>query len=187
MIDIIERVKALTPEERLALEAAQPLTRDPAWLSPGTASYLAAERVSGWVDETPMSFDMARGVEDEPLAVVAYEGHRLVTVEPCGFMVRDLGGARQEADVRPVSPARGPETVRRDEPVCAVHGASNYPLWPCGEAVHVAALIEARDAQIRAAARALADRESRTHDLQGETLIPTWVIRDRADALKETL
>ena len=54
------------------------------------------------------------------------------------------------ADVRPVSPARGPETVRRDEPVCAVHGASNYPLWPCGEAVHVAALIEARDAQIRA-------------------------------------
>ena len=91
------------------------------------------------------------------------------------------------ADVRPVSPARGPETVRRDEPVCAVHGASNYPLWPCGEAVHVAALIEARDAQIRAAARALADRESRTHDLQGETLIPTWVIRDRADALKETL
>ena len=55
---------------------------------------LAAERVSGWVDETPMSFDMARGVEDEPLAVAAYEGHRLVTVEPCGFMVRDLGGAR---------------------------------------------------------------------------------------------
>ncbi|MBP8882325.1 MAG: hypothetical protein KBG77_14620 [Dermatophilaceae bacterium] len=34
---------------------------------------------------------------------------------------------------------------------------------------------------------ALADREARTHDLQGETLIPTWVIRDRADALKETL
>ena len=26
------------------------------------------------------------------------------------------------ADVRPVSPARGPETVRRDEPVCAVFG-----------------------------------------------------------------
>lgn len=40
--DIIERVKALTPEERLALEAAQPLTRDPAWLSPGTASYFRA-------------------------------------------------------------------------------------------------------------------------------------------------
>lgn len=31
---------------------------------------------------------------------------------------------------------------------------------------------------------ALADREARTHDLQGETLIPTWVIGDRADALK---
>lgn len=58
--------------------------------------------------------------------------------------------SNRSADVRPVSPARGPETVRRDEPVCAVHGASNYPLWPCGEAVHVAALIEARDAQIRA-------------------------------------
>lgn len=33
---------------------------------------------------------------------------------------------------------------------------------------------------------ALADREARTHDLRDETLIPTWVIRDRADALKET-
>ena len=32
---------------------------------------------------------------------------------------------------------------------------------------------------------ALADREARTHDLQGETLIPTWVIRDRADAIEE--
>ncbi len=42
-------------------------------------------------------------------------------------------------------------------------------------------------AALHALARwALADRESRTHDLQGETLIPTWVIRDRADALKET-
>ncbi len=32
---------------------------------------------------------------------------------------------------------------------------------------------------------ALADREARTHDLRDETLIPTWVIRDRADAIEE--
>ena len=40
--DIIERVKVLTPEERLALEAAQPLTGDPAWAYPGTAVYFRA-------------------------------------------------------------------------------------------------------------------------------------------------
>lgn len=59
--------------------------------SRGIVATLAAERVAGFVDETPMTLDMARGVEDEPLAVEAYEGHRGVSVEACGFMVRDLG------------------------------------------------------------------------------------------------
>ena len=60
--------------------------------SRGIVATLAAERVSGFVDETPMTWDMARGVEDEPLAVEAYTGHRRVAVESCGFMVRALGG-----------------------------------------------------------------------------------------------
>ena len=58
--------------------------------------------------------------------------------------------------------------------------------WRFHVTVEVARAAEV--AALRALARwALADRESRTHDLQGELLIPTWVIRDRADALKETL
>lgn len=32
---------------------------------------------------------------------------------------------------------------------------------------------------------ALADRESRTHDLQGELLIPLWLIGARASAIEE--
>ena len=49
------------------------------------------------------------------------------------------------ADVRPVSPARGPETVRRDEPVCAVFGvgaintADAVTAWMRARAQHVRA------------------------------------------------
>ena len=58
--------------------------------------------------------------------------------------------------------------------------------WRFHVTVEVARAAEV--AALHALARwALADRESRTHDLRDETLIPTWVIRDRADAIKQCM
>lgn len=48
---------------------------------------LAAERVSGFTEDTPLSRDMYRGVWSEPLARDLYSGHYQQAVE-CGFMVR---------------------------------------------------------------------------------------------------
>lgn len=55
---------------------------------------LAAERISGWTDETPMTSDMWRGVEHEPFARDRYAEHNKVTVKQVGFMVRDDWGFR---------------------------------------------------------------------------------------------
>ncbi len=51
-------------------------------------STLAAERITGWTEETPMTSDMWRGVESEPFARAVYAdnyGH----VDEVGFMRRD--------------------------------------------------------------------------------------------------
>lgn len=56
----------------------------------GVVTVAAAERITGFVDPTLVSYDMERGVYDEPLAVNAYAEHR-APVEPCGFMVRTWG------------------------------------------------------------------------------------------------
>lgn len=56
----------------------------------GMVSTTAAERITGRVDPTGMSYDMARGVDDEPFAVAAYAEHHAPVVE-CGFMVRSWG------------------------------------------------------------------------------------------------
>ena len=50
---------------------------------------LAAERITGWVDDGGMSTDMWRGVEDEPRARDLY-GEHYAPVTECGLMVRDL-------------------------------------------------------------------------------------------------
>lgn len=52
---------------------------------------LVAERVNGWADETYVSFDMQRGVEDEPIARDHYSKH-VATVTECGFITRDDWG-----------------------------------------------------------------------------------------------
>jgi hypothetical protein len=52
---------------------------------------LAAERVSGYVEDTWPTRDMWRGIEAEPYARDAYSEHYAPVIE-CGFMVRDLGG-----------------------------------------------------------------------------------------------
>ena len=49
---------------------------------------LAAERITGWTEETGMTPDMWRGVEHEPYARDVYSGHYQQAVE-VGFMVRE--------------------------------------------------------------------------------------------------
>lgn len=59
-------------------------------------AHLAAERITGYVEETFTSMDMERGNLDEPLARDAYAKHYAATstVQELGFMVRDDDGPR---------------------------------------------------------------------------------------------
>lgn len=59
--------------------------------SRGLVDSLAAERVTGYVEETWPSRDMWRGIEAEPYARDLYSEHHAPAVE-CGFMVRTFGG-----------------------------------------------------------------------------------------------
>lgn len=59
--------------------------------SRGLTATLAAERVTGFTEETPMSRDMYRGVWSEPFARDLYSGHYQQAVE-CGFLVREEDG-----------------------------------------------------------------------------------------------
>lgn len=59
--------------------------------SRGTLTTLAAERITGRVEDMPMTSDMWRGVEHEPFARDAYVEHH-APVEEMGFMVRDFDG-----------------------------------------------------------------------------------------------
>ena len=56
--------------------------------SRGLTLSLVAERITGHVDETFMSADMWRGIEDEPIARDLYREHH-APVEEVGLMVRD--------------------------------------------------------------------------------------------------
>lgn len=49
---------------------------------------LAAERIAGWTEDTPMTSDMWRGVEAEPFARDIYSGHYGEARE-YGFMIRE--------------------------------------------------------------------------------------------------
>lgn len=59
--------------------------------SRGLTATLVAERLTGFTEETPMSADMWRGVEDEPRARDKYAEH-YAPVTQVGFMVRDDWG-----------------------------------------------------------------------------------------------
>lgn len=76
--------RLLTPTLRLAQNAT----------SRGSMLTLAAERITGRVEETYPSRDMERGILDEPLARQAYAEHYGVDVVEVGFMVRDIGAAK---------------------------------------------------------------------------------------------
>jgi len=60
--------------------------------SRGLIERLAAERISGRIDDHYMSRDMERGHLDEPFARQAYEQHMNVEVQQVGFMTRELEG-----------------------------------------------------------------------------------------------
>lgn len=55
---------------------------------------LLAERITGHVDEIPMSFDMERGVLDEPYARDLYAEHTGQDVDEVGFMVLEVSGQK---------------------------------------------------------------------------------------------
>lgn len=59
--------------------------------SRGLTARLAAERITGWTEETPMTSDMWRGVEAEPYARDIYSGHYHQATET-GFMLREEDG-----------------------------------------------------------------------------------------------
>jgi hypothetical protein len=52
---------------------------------------LAAERITGWMESTYVSYDMQRGLDDEPLARAKYAEHYAPVTET-GFMVEDEVG-----------------------------------------------------------------------------------------------
>lgn len=55
---------------------------------------LLAERLTGHVDEIPMSMDMERGVLDEPFARDLYAEHTGQQVDEIGFAVREINGRK---------------------------------------------------------------------------------------------
>jgi hypothetical protein len=59
--------------------------------SRGLVATLAAERIAGWAEDTPLTSDMWRGVEAEPYARDIYSGHYQQAVE-YGFMLREGDG-----------------------------------------------------------------------------------------------
>ena len=61
--------------------------------SRGLITTLAAERITGHVEETYMSYDMRRGVELEHYARDAYADH-YAPVDEVAFMVRDFNGTQ---------------------------------------------------------------------------------------------
>lgn len=62
--------------------------------SRGVTTALAAERITGHVEDLGMTPDMWRGVECEPIAREAYEAHTGFNVKEVGFIVEDKWGTR---------------------------------------------------------------------------------------------
>lgn len=62
-------------------------------VSRGLITTLAAERITGWTEDTPMTSDMWRGVESEPFARDLYSKH-FAEAREIGFMVREEDGWR---------------------------------------------------------------------------------------------
>lgn len=86
-------IKTMHPA-RHALAASQPdvLGLADNETSRGLILTLAAERITGHAEDTPMTSDMWRGVMAEPIARDAYAESAKAEVEEIGFMVRHFDG-----------------------------------------------------------------------------------------------
>ena len=87
-------IKTMHPARHAAADAApKVLTIADTDTARGLLTTLAAERITGHVEETPFTRDMERGVMAEPFAEDAYIERTGNTVEHVGFMVRSFGSA----------------------------------------------------------------------------------------------
>lgn len=92
-----QQLKRMHPV-RYATAEANADTADPVFTvadndtSRGLLITLAAQRITGHVEETPVTRDMERGILAEPFAQDAYEQRTGNVVQSVGFMVRDFGG-----------------------------------------------------------------------------------------------
>lgn len=86
-------IKTMHPERAAAArESDGPPVIEPAANTDTKAliTQLAAERITGWTEDNYVTFDMQRGIDDEPRAAEKYAEH-YAPVRPSGFMVRDFG------------------------------------------------------------------------------------------------
>lgn len=81
-------VTASAVGQLITSKTLQPADND---YSRGLTALLVAERITGQVDETPISSDMWRGIEHEPYAVEKY-AECYAPVTPMGFMRREEKG-----------------------------------------------------------------------------------------------
>ena len=88
-------IKTMHPARHAAADAApKVLTVADTDTARGLLTTLAAERITGHVEDTPTTGDMYRGIIAEPFARDYYADHHGVEVEEVGFMVRDFGTYR---------------------------------------------------------------------------------------------
>ncbi|MFL0459099.1 lambda exonuclease family protein [Kytococcus sedentarius] len=88
-------LKTIHPERTAELADAPTVLRPATGDAARTLTLtLAAERITGHVEDTPTTAAMWRGIEEEPLARAHYEETRGVTVEEVGFIVLENRGMR---------------------------------------------------------------------------------------------
>ncbi len=80
-------VTASTVGQLITASTLKPASND---TSRGLTALLVAERITGHTEETWLSNDMARGIEDEPRARDLYS-ETYAPVTECGFLVREWG------------------------------------------------------------------------------------------------
>lgn len=87
-------IKTMHPARHAAADAApKVLTVADNDTSRGLLATLAAERITGHVEDLPMTSAMQRGLDEEPFARDAYAEH-FAPVEEVGFLVRDFSTFR---------------------------------------------------------------------------------------------
>lgn len=84
-IKTVHSERSAVASER-AVKVLEPADNDE---SRGLTALLVAERITGWTDPTYVTFDMQRGIDDEPRARDKYAEHYGVEVKETGFLLRE--------------------------------------------------------------------------------------------------